>query len=49
MADAGLEYKGVASISGPIIIVENVGDVSFDELVAVKLKLEKRVWAKLLR
>ena len=36
MADAGLEYKGVASISGPIIIVENVGEVSFDELVAVK-------------
>ncbi len=36
MADTGLEYKGVASISGPIIIVENVREVSFDELVAVK-------------
>ncbi len=36
MAGTGLEYKGVASISGPIIIVENVGEVSFDELVSVK-------------
>jgi V/A-type H+-transporting ATPase subunit B len=36
MAGTGLEYKGVASISGPIIIVENVREVSFDELVAVK-------------
>jgi V/A-type H+-transporting ATPase subunit B len=33
---SGLEYKGVASISGPIIIVENVHDVGFDELVSVK-------------
>ena len=36
MTDTGLEYKGVASISGPIIIVENVREVSYDELVAVK-------------
>jgi len=36
MAAIGLEYKGVASISGPIIIVENVQDVGYDELVAVK-------------
>ena len=35
-ADVGLEYKGVASISGPIIIVENVKEVGYDELVAVK-------------
>jgi V/A-type H+/Na+-transporting ATPase subunit B len=33
---AGLEYKGVASISGPILIVENVLGVGFDELVSVK-------------
>ena len=33
---SGLEYKGVASISGPIIVVENVQDVGYDELVAVK-------------
>jgi len=33
---SGLEYKGVASISGPIIVVENVQGVGFDELVAVK-------------
>jgi V/A-type H+-transporting ATPase subunit B len=36
MVDTGLEYKGVASISGPIIVVENVREVSYDELVAVK-------------
>ena len=36
MAGTGLEYKGVASISGPIIIVENVREVGYDELVAVK-------------
>jgi V/A-type H+/Na+-transporting ATPase subunit B len=35
---AGLEYKGVASISGPIIIVENVQNVGFDELVSVKVQ-----------
>jgi V/A-type H+-transporting ATPase subunit B len=33
---AGLEYKGVSSISGPIIVVENVRDVGYDELVSVK-------------
>ena len=33
---SGLEYRGVASISGPIIIVENVQNVGFDELVSVK-------------
>ena len=27
MAGSGLEYKGVASISGPIIVVENVQEV----------------------
>lgn len=36
MSGLGLEYKGVASISGPIIVVENVQDVGYDELVAVK-------------
>ncbi len=30
---SGLEYKGVASISGPIIVVENVQNVGYDELV----------------
>ncbi len=34
--DTGLEYMGVASISGPILIVENVQDVGYDELVSVK-------------
>lgn len=36
VADVGLEYTGVASISGPILIVENVRDVGYDELVAVR-------------
>ncbi len=36
MTDLGLEYKGVVSISGPIIIVENVQNVGYDELVSVK-------------
>ena len=37
MAGVGLEYKGVASISGPIIVVENVSNVGYDELVAVEI------------
>ena len=46
---SGLEYKGVASISGPIIVVENVQDVGYDELVAVKTpggetRLGKVIW-----
>ena len=32
----GLEYKGVASISGPIIVIENVQNVGYDELVTVR-------------
>jgi V/A-type H+-transporting ATPase subunit B len=36
MVGIGLEYKGVSSISGPIIMVENVKDVGYDELVSVK-------------
>lgn len=36
MAGIGLEYKGVSSISGPIIMVENVKGVGYDELVSVK-------------
>jgi V/A-type H+-transporting ATPase subunit B len=32
----GLEYKGLASISGPIVVIENVGQVGFDELVSVR-------------
>jgi V/A-type H+/Na+-transporting ATPase subunit B len=36
MAGKGLEYKGVSSISGPIIMVENVKGVGYDELVSVK-------------
>jgi V/A-type H+/Na+-transporting ATPase subunit B len=36
MAATTLEYKGVASISGPIIVVENVREVGYDELVSVR-------------
>lgn len=35
MVSTGLEYTGVSQISGPIIIVENVRDVGYDELVEV--------------
>jgi V/A-type H+-transporting ATPase subunit B len=37
MAGLGLEYRGVSSISGPIIVVENVRNVGYDELVSIKL------------
>lgn len=36
MVGSGLEYKGLSSISGPIIVVENVKDVGYDELVSIK-------------
>jgi V/A-type H+-transporting ATPase subunit B len=36
MASVGLEYKGVSQIYGPLVIVENVRDVGYDELVEVK-------------
>jgi V/A-type H+-transporting ATPase subunit B len=35
MISTGLEYTGVSRISGPIIIVENVRNVGYDELVEV--------------
>ena len=36
MQNLGLEYKGVSQIYGPIVIIENVHDVGYDELVEVK-------------
>jgi V/A-type H+-transporting ATPase subunit B len=36
MPGSGLEYRGVSSINGPIIMVENVKNVGYDELVSVK-------------
>jgi len=36
MANSGLEYKTVAQIYGPLIIVENVKNVGYDELVSVR-------------
>jgi V/A-type H+-transporting ATPase subunit B len=35
VVNTGLEYTGVSRISGPIIIVENVRNVGYDELVEV--------------
>jgi V/A-type H+-transporting ATPase subunit B len=44
LVSTGLEYTGVSRISGPIIIVENVRDVGYDELVEVFVPNgEKRV------
>ncbi len=37
-ADIGLEYKGVSRIVGPIVVVENVRDVAYDELAEVKTR-----------
>lgn len=36
MANVATEYKGVSKIYGPIVVVENVADVGYDELVEVK-------------
>ena len=36
MADVGLEYRGLSKIYGPIVVVENVKDVGYDELVEIK-------------
>src|SRR5512140_3529668 len=37
MAGVGLEYRGVSQIHGPLIVVENVQGVGYDELVSVKM------------
>ena len=31
----GLEYRGVSSIDGPLVFIENISDVAFDELVEI--------------
>jgi V/A-type H+/Na+-transporting ATPase subunit B len=36
MVNVGLEYKGVSRIYGPLIVIENVKDVGYDEIVEVK-------------
>jgi V/A-type H+-transporting ATPase subunit B len=33
---AGLEYKTTSEIKGPILMIENIKDVSFDEVVQIK-------------
>ena len=34
--DTGLEYVGLSKMDGPLIVVENVSNVAFDELVEIK-------------
>jgi V/A-type H+-transporting ATPase subunit B len=34
--DRGLEYVGLAQMDGPLIVVENIADVAFDELAEIK-------------
>ena len=31
----GLEYRGVSSIDGPLVFIENISDVAFDDLVEI--------------
>ena len=49
MVSTGLEYTGVSRISGPIIIVENVKDVGYDELAEVITPLGERRLGKVLK
>ena len=35
MKDQGLQYIGLARIDGPLIVVEKVHDVAYDEVVEV--------------
>ena len=49
MVNVGLEYKGVSRISGPIIFVDNVKNVGYDELVEIITPLGERRLGKVLR
>ena len=49
MVNIGLEYTGVSRISGPIVIVENVKNVGYDELVEVITPANERRLGKVLR
>lgn len=42
MQDYGLEYIGLNGIEGPLIFVDNVSDVSYDEVVEIKMNEEIR-------
>lgn len=35
MKVAGLEYRGVSSIDGPLVFIDNIRDVAYDELVEI--------------
>lgn len=37
-----IEYRGIAKVSGPFIIVEGVSDASFDEIVEIRYQANKR-------
>ena len=49
MVSTGLEYTGVSRIAGPIIIVENVKNVGYDELVEVITPANERRLGKVLK
>jgi V/A-type H+/Na+-transporting ATPase subunit B len=49
LVSTGLEYTGVSRIAGPIIIVENVKNVGYDELVEVITPANERRLGKVLR
>ena len=36
MSDVKIEYKGVSQIYGPLIVIENVQNVGYDEIVRIK-------------
>jgi V/A-type H+-transporting ATPase subunit B len=49
LVNTGLEYTGVSRIAGPIVIVENVKNVGYDELVEVITPANERRLGKVLR
>jgi V/A-type H+-transporting ATPase subunit B len=44
MRISGLEYRGLKGVDGPLLFIEGIRDVAYDELVAIRLPLgEERV------
>ena len=35
MAVSGLEYRGVSRLDGPLLFIEGISDVAYDELVEI--------------
>jgi V/A-type H+-transporting ATPase subunit B len=40
------QYKTIKEVVGPLMLVEKVRDVKYDELVEIKLPMAKPGWAK---